>query len=80
MYKPIKLTIQIEGGDTILLSKEYHYEDLDQLVLSNDSLSYRLAEMAQEEVGRLTRLKFLEENPEFYSDTLITPKESVTPI
>ena len=65
----IVLTITIQGDEfpkDLLLSKEYHYKDLDEMSLSDDSLSYRLVEIASEELEKLKQKKHQEENPELY--------------
>lgn len=49
---------------TMLVDKEYSYKDIDEFEMRNDTLAYRIAEIARDELERLRREKFLLDNPE----------------
>lgn len=70
----------MKGSDRILLvDKEYVYPDLDSMEIQNDSLAYKIAEIAREELERINKAKFLNENPEFYSPVNINDVEASSP-
>lgn len=47
-----------------LVEKEYYYKDIDEFEMRNDTLAYKIAEIAREELERIRKEKFLLDNPE----------------
>lgn len=63
---PVIIEIKLYSGHerTVLVDTEYSYPDLDTFEMRNDTLAYRIAEIAREEIERLRKEKFLLDNPE----------------
>ena len=63
---PIIVEIKLYSGHerTVLVDTGYGYPDLDTFEMKNDTIAYRIAEIAREELERLRKEKFLLDNPE----------------
>lgn len=79
--EPIILTIQVLAGNEriILANKEYIYQDIDAMEIQNDGLAYKIAEIAREELERINKIKFFEENPEYHSSVDIDELKASIP-
>lgn len=54
-----------ENKDIVIVEKTYGYKDVDMFEMANSDFAYKFAEICREEIEKIKRERFLEENPEF---------------
>lgn len=82
MFEPITLQIIISGGSPreTIINKEYIYGDLDDMEMQNYDMGYKITEIAREEIEIIKKRKFLEDNPEYYSQVDIDDLKASQPL
>lgn len=68
-----------DNRDIVVVEKTYGYQDVDMFEMANPDFAYKFAEICREEIEKIKKERFLEENPEYRVGGEIDELKASTP-